>query len=96
MARLLALATKRGVAGAAPLLAHVRAPAPPQPLADPLSERELQVLRLMETDLNSREMAAALVVSVNTVRSHVQHVYQKLGVHSRHEALTRARELGLL
>jgi LuxR family maltose regulon positive regulatory protein len=65
-------------------------------LVDPLTERELQVLRLMSTDLNSTEIAEELVVSVNTVRSHVQHIYQKLAVHSRHEAVSRARETGLL
>jgi LuxR family maltose regulon positive regulatory protein len=65
-------------------------------LVEPLTERELQVLRLMATDLTSPEMAVELVVSVNTVRTHIQHVYQKLGVHSRYEAVTRAQALGLL
>ena len=53
-------------------------------------------LRLMEAGLTGPGMAEALVVSVNTVRTHIQHIYQKLGVHSRHEALTRARDLALL
>ena len=50
----------------------------------------------MDSGLSAPRMAEALVVSVNTVRTHTQHVYQKLGVHSRHEALVRARDLGLL
>jgi LuxR family maltose regulon positive regulatory protein len=69
---------------------------PSSDLVEPLTERELQVLRLMATDLTSPKMAGELVISVNTVRTHIQHIYQKLGVHSRHEAVVRARELDLL
>ena len=69
---------------------------PSSDLVEPLTERELQVLRLMATGLTSPEMAKELVVSVNTVRTHIQHIYQKLAVHSRHEAVVRARELDLL
>jgi LuxR family maltose regulon positive regulatory protein len=65
-------------------------------LVEPLTEREVEVLRLMATDLTSPEMAKELVVSVNTVRTHIQHIYQKLAVHSRYEAVSRARELSLL
>ena len=65
-------------------------------LVEPLSERELQVLRLLESSLTQREIADQLYVSVNTVRSHVQHIYGKLGVHSRIEALNHAQDLGLL
>jgi LuxR family maltose regulon positive regulatory protein len=54
------------------------------------------VLRLMATTLTTPQMAEELVVSVNTVRTHVQHIYQKLDAHSRYEAVTRAREFGLL
>ena len=74
---------------------NVRAPVSSD-LVEPLTERELQVLRLMAADLTSPEIARELVVSANTVRTHIQHIYQKLAVHSRYEAILRARELGLL
>jgi LuxR family maltose regulon positive regulatory protein len=66
------------------------------PLVEPLSSREAEVLRLLTTPLSHAEMAEELVVSVNTVRSHVKSIYSKLDVHSRMEAVERARELGLL
>jgi LuxR family maltose regulon positive regulatory protein len=65
-------------------------------LVEPLSPREIEVLRLLTTHLLHAEMAEELVVSVNTVRSHVKSIYSKLDVHSRMEAVERARELGLL
>ena len=61
-----------------------------------LTERELAVLRLLPTQLSTREIGRELSVSVNTVRSQVQAIYRKLGVSSRSEAVTHARELGLL
>ena len=61
-----------------------------------MSERELQVLRLLPTALSSTEMAQALFVSVNTVRSHLKSIYTKLSAHSRYEAVARAKELNLL
>jgi LuxR family maltose regulon positive regulatory protein len=64
--------------------------------AEPLTERELAVLRLLPARLSNREIGRALFVSVNTVRSHVQAIYRKLGVASRAEAVARARELGQL
>jgi LuxR family maltose regulon positive regulatory protein len=81
--------------GAAPQ-ENVRGSGPAADLVEPLTERELQVLRLMATDLTSPEMAEALFVSTNTVRTHIQHIYQKLDAHSRHEAVLRAQELGIL
>jgi LuxR family maltose regulon positive regulatory protein len=63
---------------------------------EPLSDRELEVLRLLRTDLSAPEIAAELVVSVNTVRTHIKRIYSKLDAHSRYEAVERARELGLL
>ena len=66
------------------------------PLAEPLSEAELRVLRHLPTNLRAPEIAAELFVSVNTVRTHMRHIYAKLGVHQRAEAVERARELGLL
>ena len=65
-------------------------------LIEPLSERELQVLRLLNTSLSQPEIAGRLYVSINTIRSHVKHIYEKLGVHARTSAVERAEELGLL
>ena len=65
-------------------------------LLDPLSERELEVLRLLVTDLSAPEIAERLFISVSTVRSHIKQIYSKLDVHSRFEALSKARELKLL
>jgi LuxR family maltose regulon positive regulatory protein len=67
-----------------------------QSLVVPLSERELEVLRLLATDLSGPELARHLVVSLNTVRTHTRNVYSKLGVNGRRAAVTRARELDLL
>ncbi|HET7450896.1 MAG TPA: LuxR C-terminal-related transcriptional regulator [Gaiellaceae bacterium] len=61
-----------------------------------LSERELDVLRLLPSKLSQREIAAQLYVSFNTIRTHVSVIFRKLGVSSRAEAVARARELGLL
>ena len=65
-------------------------------LQEPLSESELRVLRYLPTNLQGPEIAAELFVSLNTIRTHLRNVYAKLGVHSRADAVTRARELGLL
>ena len=67
-----------------------------QALVEPLSERELEVLRLLATDLDGPAIAAELVVSLHTVRSHTKSIYAKLGVNSRRAAVRRAAELGLL
>jgi LuxR family maltose regulon positive regulatory protein len=64
-------------------------------LFEPLSKRELEVLQLLPTGLTAQELAEELVISVNTVRSHLKSIYAKLGVHSRHEAVARATELDL-
>jgi len=68
----------------------------PSSLVEPLSERELEVLRLLTTHLSSTEIAEELFISVNTVRSHVKNIYGKLNVHSRKDAIQRAQELELL
>jgi LuxR family maltose regulon positive regulatory protein len=65
-------------------------------LVDPLSERELVVLRLLASDLDGPSIARELVVSLNTVRTHTKHVYTKLGVNNRRSAVTKAHQLGLL
>jgi LuxR family transcriptional regulator, maltose regulon positive regulatory protein len=61
-----------------------------------LSQRELEVLRLLPSRLSQREIAAELYVSFNTIRTHTRVIFRKLGVSSRAEAVARARELGLL
>lgn len=61
-----------------------------------LTERELDVLRLLPSRLSQREIAAELYVSFNTIRTHTRVIFRKLGVASRAEAVARARELGLL
>ena len=66
------------------------------PLQEPLSESELRVLRYLPTNLRGPEIAAELFVSLSTIRTHLRNVYAKLGVHSRADAVKRARELGLL
>ncbi len=67
-----------------------------QDLIEPLSERELEVLRLLAEGLTYAEIAARLVVSLNTVRFHVKEIYGKLGVNRQAQAVARARALGLL
>jgi LuxR family maltose regulon positive regulatory protein len=81
-------------AGRAPRPAGGRRTAPGP--AGELTERELVVLRLLATTLSQREIAQALYVSVNTVRTHIQGVYRKLGAASRGEAVAAARDHGLL
>src|SRR5581483_8059712 len=66
-----------------------------QDLIEPLSERELEVLRLLGTDLGGPEIARELVVSLNTVRTHTKNIYAKLGVNNRRAAVRRASELNL-
>ena len=65
-------------------------------LVDPLSDRELEVLHLIAQDLSYQEIAEQIMVSLNTVRTHVKNIYSKLMVHKRSEAVTKARELNLL
>jgi LuxR family maltose regulon positive regulatory protein len=65
-------------------------------LIEPLSRRELEVLRLLTTSLTTTEIAHELFIAASTVRSHVKSIYGKLGVHSRMEAVIRAQDLELL
>ena len=67
-----------------------------QALADPLSDRELEVLRLIAANRSNQEIAETLIVSVNTVKTHINRLYVKLGAHNRLEAVERAQELHLL
>jgi LuxR family transcriptional regulator, maltose regulon positive regulatory protein len=76
----------------------VPAPAPPRtsPLVEPLTGREMEVLRLIGEGYSNDDIASALVISLNTVKKHASNVYGKLGVHNRTQAVVRAQELGLL
>jgi LuxR family transcriptional regulator, maltose regulon positive regulatory protein len=65
-------------------------------LVEPLSERELEVLRLLAAGRSNAELAAELFVEQSTVKTHLIHLYRKLGVHSRTQTVARARALGLL
>jgi LuxR family maltose regulon positive regulatory protein len=77
-----------------------RRPAPPRaasgPPMEPLSKSELRVLRYLPTNLSGPEIAAELYVSLNTVRTHMRHLYAKFGTHRRADTVARARALGLL
>ena len=65
------------------------------PLVELLSEREIEVLRLLISGISNREIAAELFVSLDTVKSHLKHIYGKLGVRGRAQAVARAKELNL-
>ena len=73
-----------------------RESAEPPRLTEPLSQGEIRVLRYMPTNLSTPEIARELSLSVHTVRTHVRHLFAKLGVHGRTEAVARARALALL
>ena len=104
MARLLGLAAGQGIcpAYAGRLLAVMGAPRPARErparadLLDPLSDREVEVLRLLAAGLSNRDIAGELVITENTVRSHCKSIFGKLGAHKRWEAARRAEELGLI
>jgi DNA-binding CsgD family transcriptional regulator len=71
-------------------------PSRPQHPDDPLTDSEIRVLRYLPTRLTAQEIARQLSLSVHTVTTHTRHIYAKLGVHRRHEAVERARARGLL
>jgi LuxR family maltose regulon positive regulatory protein len=73
-----------------------RAPSANLVATEPLSEREIEVLRLMSELLSTDEIGAAMFVSVNTVRTHVRSILRKLAVSRRNEAVRRARELAIV
>jgi LuxR family maltose regulon positive regulatory protein len=65
-------------------------------LIEPLTERELEILALLERRLSNKEIAARLVIAPGTVKSHTIHIYQKLNVNGRRHAVEQARALGIL
>jgi len=71
-------------------------PPPNQPLIEPLSPRELEVLHLMAAGLSNQEMCERLFLALSTVKGHNRNIFGKLGVQRRTEAVARARELDLL
>jgi LuxR family maltose regulon positive regulatory protein len=71
-------------------------PVAAEALAEPLSQRELEVLHLIGAGLSNQQIADELVVAVSTVKSHINHLYGKLGAHSRVQAVSVARDLHLL
>jgi LuxR family maltose regulon positive regulatory protein len=72
------------------------APAPASPLIEPLTDREMEVLGVLSGGLSNQEIAVQLHIAVGTVKNHLKSIYGKLDVHSRIQAVARARELGLL
>jgi LuxR family maltose regulon positive regulatory protein len=110
MARLMRQAAERGIAFADRLLSVFELDAalpaavsvPPSPvtrrpsaLVEPLSERELEILRLIADGMTNRQVGETLFISVGTVKAHTSNIYGKLGVRSRTQAVARARELGI-
>jgi LuxR family maltose regulon positive regulatory protein len=107
MIRLLRQAASRGISPAylAKLLAAFgestiaqseAKPSSPHALVDPLSDREVEVLRLLAAGMSNPEIAGELFVAVSTIRTHCKNIYEKLGVHRRWDAVQRAQELGLI
>ena len=71
-------------------------PAGPEPLLEALSDSEIRVLRYLPTNLTGPDIARELYISLNTVRTHMRHLYEKLGTHTRTDTVARGRALGLL
>jgi LuxR family maltose regulon positive regulatory protein len=71
-------------------------PSSPQPLIEPLSQRELEILRLIAQGLSNHEIGERLFLALDTVKGHNRRIFDKLQVQRRTEAVARARELGLL
>jgi LuxR family transcriptional regulator, maltose regulon positive regulatory protein len=71
-------------------------PSGPEPLLEALSDSELRVLRYLPTNLTAPEIGRELYLSINTIRTHMRHLYEKLGTHTRADTVARGRALGLL
>ena len=111
MAKLLHLAASRGIAKkyvkkllasfriyseSQPRVSPAEGATAPSPLIEPLSKRELELLRLIVAGMSNREIAQKLFIGEGTVKTHINHIYGKLDVQSRTQAIGRARELELL
>jgi LuxR family maltose regulon positive regulatory protein len=68
----------------------------PQPLVDPLTNRELDILELLSQRLQNKEIAEKLFISTETVKTHLNNIYQKLNVSNRRDAVEKAKSLGIL
>jgi LuxR family maltose regulon positive regulatory protein len=68
----------------------------PEALPEPLTPRELEIMRLICEGYSNPEIASELVVTINTIKKHTSNIYGKLGVRSRTQAIARARELNLI
>jgi LuxR family maltose regulon positive regulatory protein len=84
------------LSAATPSQPPVKAPPSALTLVEQLSTRELEVLRLVADGLSNSQIAARLIVSTGTIKTHVNHIYGKLGVPSRTQAIARGRAIGLL
>lgn len=73
-----------------------RAPRTADPLAEPLSEREVEILRLVAGGASNKEIAEKLVIAEGTVKNHVTNILGKLGVRDRTQAALKVKELGLV
>jgi LuxR family maltose regulon positive regulatory protein len=71
-------------------------PPPENELIDPLTDRELEILSYLPSRATNSEMAERCYVSVNTIKTHMAHIYRKLDVINRNGAILRAQEIGLL
>jgi DNA-binding NarL/FixJ family response regulator len=78
------------------LVSQAGLPSSPEQLVEPLSERELEILRLVATGDSNKEIAARLFITEGTVKNHVTNILGKLGVRDRTQAALRAKELGLI
>jgi LuxR family maltose regulon positive regulatory protein len=107
MIRLLRQAASRGISpayvakllvafGESPTPQAAAKPAASLALVEPLSDREVEVLRLLAAGLSNPEIAGELFIAVSTIRTHCKNIYGKLGVHRRWDAVQRAQELGLI
>jgi DNA-binding CsgD family transcriptional regulator len=85
-----------GLLGEARRPASAPAPAGPPWPGEPLTRSETRVLHYLPTHMGTPEIAAELFLSANTVKTHLRHLYRKLGAHNRREAVQRARAIGLL
>jgi len=103
MAKLLRLAASRGIHAtyvnklrSAMHSQEQEQPDKQSPLVDPLSQRELEVLELLDAGKSNQQIADELILSIGTVKKHVYNIYSKLGVERRTQAISRSRELGLI